>query len=32
MALVEDDHVVQTLAANQTYNQGLLGTPTDTAA
>jgi len=32
MALVEDDHVVQTLAANRTYNQGLLGTPADTAA
>jgi hypothetical protein len=32
MALVEDDHVVQTLAANRTYIQGLLGTPADTAA
>jgi hypothetical protein len=32
MALVEDDHVVQKLAANRTYNQGLPGTPADTAA
>jgi hypothetical protein len=29
---LKDDHAVQTLAANRTYNQGLPGTPADTAA